>query len=103
MKVRLAENALRLRLTQDEVAALGSGDPVETAARLPGDPVPFRCRLELRPGGGPAVERDAEGLRVALPREAARAWTAGEAPGITLDLPTAGVPLHLVVETDLRP
>jgi hypothetical protein len=104
VKLRLAENSLRLRLSPDEVTSLGARDAVEAAVRLtPDDPAPFTYRLELRASGEPGVHRDAGGLVVALPREAARAWIAGDAPGVYLQMPTAGTPLALILETDLRP
>lgn len=104
MKLRLAGNSLRLRLSPDEVASLGTTSVVEEAVWLtPDDPAPFTYRLELRASGAAGVHRDAGGVVVVLPREAARAWIAGEAPGVYLETPTAETPLSLILETDLRP
>lgn len=97
MKLRIRDNALRLRLTVSEVARVAAGESVEGRMPLPGT-APFAYRLVA--GDAPDAALDGNTLRVSFPAAALRDWARGDDVSLTGHCGTDGEPLALLVEKD---
>ncbi len=79
MKVRLADNSIRIRLSQSEVAALADSRPIEEKLEFAGGQT-----LEYSIGTGAELGASFDGRRIAivLPEGQVRGWAAGSEVGI---------------------
>ncbi len=99
MKLRMRGSSVRLRLTRQEVGAIGRGEVVEEVTDFaPGE----RLVYALECGGDAVTARFHEGrLTVQIPAATARAWSESEQVGIAAEQPVAdGVVLRVLVEKD---
>ena len=106
MRLRIAENAVRLRLEPDDLAALGEGRTVAVGFAAPdcaGGMGEFRCELALAASSGPDVVLGAGSLRVALGSDELESLRDEACEGVTLTMESdEGRPLEVVVEKDRR-
>ena len=103
MKLRIQGDALRLRLSQTEVARFAETGLVEETLRIAPDAV-FRFALEraTRAGALCAVYKDGA-LRIVVPGSEARDWVSTERVGIAGEqVVAAGSSLKILVEKDFQ-
>lgn len=99
MKLRLQSNAVRLRLNQAEVARFSSEGFLEEIVEFPGSGR-FRFAIRAVPGETAVHARLKDGdLRIEIPREMAREWTATNRTGIEV-FPEAGP--SILIEKDFQ-
>lgn len=101
MKVQLLGQSLRLRLDEDELAALLAGAVVANETALAG--AALRQTLRLGPGG-PAVEAAPGDWAFTLPEAEVRAYAARlpSREGLAFRLGEGGAALALAFEVDVR-
>ena len=78
MKLRIHGDSIRLRLTQEETAALGAGR--EVAYPLPIDGGPFT--VWVRAGAAMSAHLEGTLMTVTVPADEARAWAESEREGL---------------------
>ena len=97
MKLRIRDNALRLRLTVSEVADVAAGKAVEGCMPLPsGRPLVYR--LAAAEAAGAALDDNT--LRVSFPGEALRDWARGDDVSLAGSCGAGSQTLALLVEKD---
>jgi hypothetical protein len=107
MKLRLEENSLRLRVSENEVQQFAAtGQLAYTIVFGPAPGQTLRYSLERLPDAAPAtvvqVRYDAGALAVEVPAAIARNWTDTENIGFKAQVLVAeGQELRIVVEKDL--
>jgi hypothetical protein len=101
MKLRIHGNSLRLRLNQQEVAALWKNGRVENSLQFsPGAQLTYSLEADADTGEPYAAYENGH-IRVRIPKDQARAWASSEETGIYYGRPgEAG--LALAVEKDFR-
>ena len=106
MKLRIEDDTLRLRLSENEVrefAAIGRVAAVVHFGPGPGQQLTYA--LELAPATDALAVRvryDGAGLTVMVPHDVAIAWTTTEQNGFSENLPLAEAQrLRILVEKDL--
>lgn len=98
MKLRLYKESIRFRLRKPDVERLlGNGEVLHAVRTGPGpaDILSYRIVAEGRPGA--ALEPEARGLTVRLPREQVHAWAGGPETGLRFQAPWGTV---VLVEKD---
>ncbi|MGH8223050.1 MAG: DUF7009 family protein [Woeseiaceae bacterium] len=103
MKLRVLDNSIRLRLTQQEVSAAGSGHKVAGNVEFGGGMV-FRYQLEPSASCAEPVADFASGvMTVRLPQSTVSAWAGSDRVSISgrQALP-GGRELDLLVEKDFK-
>ena len=99
MKIRIEGNALRLRLTQKEVACLHDHGFVECAIRF-GDGRALSYSVATAPEAAEvSVNYDGDSIRVALPCPMAAAWA--ESSQVTVEGPRNSA-VRILVEKDFQ-
>ena len=99
MKLRIRGSSVRLRLTQQEVLAVGRGERVEECVDFaPGE----RLVYALESSGDVVSARFRDGqVTVCIPPLLAREWSASDRVGIeAVQTLVAGVTLRLLIEKD---
>lgn len=99
MKIRLHEGSVRLRLGEEEVAAIARGTRVSTITRFP-DGSCLECSVALG-DAEPSVSFAEMRLAVEVPRARAQSWAEGEEISMEWQLAVTGGALRLLVEKDL--
>lgn len=94
MKLRILGNAIRLRLTVGEVAAIARGEPVEEVTAL-GE---RRFAYSLTPVEGGVIDATFDGdvIRVTAPRAEALGWAGSD----QVSLRGAAGPVSILIEKD---
>ena len=102
MKLRIKGNAIRLRLSQQEVEQVAAGEAVSVNTVFP-DGQKLTYRFAGHAGPGPAASLVDGVLGVSVPDDQARAWAGGEDVSLRakLDLP-GGDHLLMLVEKDFQ-
>jgi hypothetical protein len=99
MKLRIEGNALRLRLTQKEVACLHGRGFVECAIRFDGSRSLRYSVVSVADAAEVSVNYDGDSIRVVLPCSVATAWA--ESNQVTIEGPrNSGV--RILVEKDFQ-
>lgn len=97
MKLRIRDNALRLRLSVSEVACVAAGETVAGRMPLPGgEALVYRLMAGELPG---ATLVDTV-LSVSFPPDALRDWASGDAVSLSGQCEASGNMLELLVEKD---
>ena len=99
MKLRIRDDALRLRLGQSEVGRIAAGRTVAGRMHLPDGSV-FAYRLQGREYGTPDVSIDDTGLMVSIDVGALRAWASGDAVSLRAHCAGPSAVLEVIVEKD---
>jgi hypothetical protein len=101
MKLRVHQNAIRLRLTQSEVQRLASGESIEE--QTPPFPQALIYRIETGDVSEIAIRFANGTLTVLLPREIAQSWAKSAEVGIESELPgSGGEKIRLLIEKDFH-
>jgi hypothetical protein len=103
MKAQLQGQQLRIRIDEDELAALLDGRELIDIT-LVDDRFAMRRVLALAPGEAAGLTGDAASWRIVLPDGEVRAL-AGRLPsrdGLRFDLPAGGTSLQLLFDVDVR-
>lgn len=104
MKLRIADNSIRLRLTRGEIAALARSETVEGRTAL--FPQPFVYQLAVRQDTtAPTVSYKDGRLRVTLPWPLAQRLASTDEVGIEATISAGNRqsdPVHLLVEKDFK-
>jgi hypothetical protein len=98
MKLRIQDNSLRLRLTQKEVARLGTEGAVESAIRFSEHHVLRYSVLISRDAGSVSVRYDGGTICVSLPEKIAGQWVKNA--DVTMEGLDSGV--QILVEKDFQ-
>lgn len=103
MKLRIADNSVRLRLGQSEVAQLASRGSVEAVLRF-GNQLALTYRLTSDAQiATPAAIFNNGVLEVLIPTEAARQWSANNEVAISgIQETGAAEPLAILIEKDFQ-
>lgn len=102
MKLRLADNSIRFRLTQGDIERLASNGHVAGRIELGGTAGNFTYELVVTDGHGVSAIIFASGLRVSVPRSRAEEL-AGSLMGIYEKIPSGtGNEVRITIEKDLK-
>ena len=101
MKLRFRSNSLRLRLNQQEVWALASGQTLEEKVHFPGEST-IAYVLEPASEAGPDASFAEGVIRVFAPQNEVRQWAAGPSIGMYFELAANGSALKVAIEKDLE-
>lgn len=105
MKLRIRGDSLRVRVTQDELAALGRGEAVMDALHFGLDPADaLRCEVSASESA-PALDAtfDARTIRVAVPAAAVARLVATDEVGVSGERPLGdGRTMAVLLEKDFR-
>lgn len=96
MKLRILDDAVRLRLDRDEVDALGRGEPIGAMTRFPDD---RRFRYEITTGETMAASFDNGVIRVTVPRDESMRWASDDT---RVSIRGDVGPLSVLVEKDFE-
>ncbi|MEO7142243.1 MAG: hypothetical protein ABI165_01940 [Bryobacteraceae bacterium] len=96
MKLRIWRNALRLRLSQSEVASLAAGSRIDESIEFPSGGA-LRYSILPMEQGALTTRYSSDRIEVFVPRESARAWADSNDVGLYAD----GA-LQIAVEKDFR-
>lgn len=99
MKLRMLDSAIRLRLSREEVEAVGRGERVESTARFPNGGV-FVYALSVTAGEVVTARYDDDCIEVQVPRPTAAKWAGSDDTGIAAELPTTGGVFGILIEKD---
>jgi hypothetical protein len=103
MKLRIKGSALRLRLTQGEVARLEAGERVEETTPLGlGSEERLAYGIETTSEAAFAVRLDGHCITVFAPDREVQRWAASDTEGLYADLSLGSETLALAVEKDFR-
>lgn len=100
MKLRIAGNSVRLRLSDAEVDRVASGEPLIEQTWFPGGELAYR--LEARGDAISARFTAAAGLEINVPEAQALSWAAGDEVTLENTIEADGRTLHVRVEKDLK-
>jgi len=98
MKLRIQDDALRLRLTRREVEDLGNGKPIERAIHFPGGETLTYAVAGSAKTGLLSVAYTGKAIRVTLPNSVVAAWA--KSNEVTIEGTDGGV--HVLVEKDFQ-
>lgn len=101
MKLRISGDSLRLRLSPDEIAALGSTGRVSDSIRF--GPAAAAITYEIvgsERAGSLEVRRDVDTISVHVPSAMLAEWTGTEQVGLEATLPNGAAGLRVLLEKD---
>lgn len=104
MKLRIAGNDIRLRLSRAEVAQISQGEALHEAVALGSAYPAFRYSLVVQAGiPALAVQYENHQLQVSIPEELARQWATTHTISLENTLTfNNGDTLHVLIEKDLH-
>ena len=100
MKLRFRGNSLRLRLNQNEVTALASGESLTEEIRFPGN-TSLAYALKTNRGDDPQAFFTNGSIQIAAPHSLVLDWANSDEIGLYFAIPTSAEPLTIAVEKDL--
>ena len=98
MKLRIKGASLRLRLTQGELARLGSGETLEEQVPFPGGAL--RYRLRRAPVARIEADFGAAGIEVRVPEAEAARWCGTDLVTLSAEQGGPGGTLRVTLEKD---
>lgn len=101
MKLRIRDNTIRLRLKQNEVAQIASGQPVVEETRFPGSVLTYS--LQVSDDGATSANFEGGSLAIRLPAADVSAWASSDQVSIVAEQAVDGSDtLSLLIEKDFQ-
>ena len=101
MKLRMAANSVRLRLSEEEVARLAGGESIGEEVHFSGGTLIY----QLGVGGDQVSARfsSSRGIKIDLPQQQASDWAVSSAISWHDQIAVDGTVLDVLIEKDLKP